>query len=95
MNFGRNFARFGDFGHVRNFLTNEIQNPGCDRPWRPDRQEDKNEAWKHDGLFHIAMKTDEKNLISTSVSIFFGGNGIGFGKYGYGNKPIRTLSRKE
>ena len=28
MNFGRNFAKFGDFGHVRNFLTNEIQNPG-------------------------------------------------------------------
>ena len=26
-----------------------------------------------------------KNLISTTVSIFFGGNGIGFGKYGYGN----------
>ena len=36
----------------------------------------------------VAMKTDtngRKNLISTSVSIFFGGNGIGFGKYGYGN----------
>jgi len=34
------------------------------------------------------MKTDgngRKNLISTSVSIFFDGNGIGFGKYGYGN----------
>ena len=34
------------------------------------------------------MKTDgngRKNLISTSVSIFFGGNRIGFGKYGYGN----------
>ena len=29
MNFGRNFAKFGDFGHVRNFLTNEIQNPGA------------------------------------------------------------------
>jgi len=29
MNFGRNFVKFGDFGHVRNFLTNEIQNPGC------------------------------------------------------------------
>ena len=28
MNFGRNFAKIGDFGHVRNFLTNEIQNPG-------------------------------------------------------------------
>ena len=26
MNFGRNFAKFDDFGHVRNFLTNEIQN---------------------------------------------------------------------
>ena len=36
----------------------------------------------------IAMKTDgngRKNLISTSVSIFFGENEIGFGKYGYGN----------
>jgi len=36
----------------------------------------------------LAMKTDangRKNLISTSVSIFFGGNGIGFEKYGYGN----------
>ena len=34
------------------------------------------------------MKTDgngRKNLIFTSVSIFFGGNGIEFGKYGYGN----------
>ena len=29
MNFGRNFAKFGDFGHVRNFSTNEIQNPGA------------------------------------------------------------------
>jgi len=28
MNFGRNFAKFGDFGHVRIFLTNEIQNRG-------------------------------------------------------------------
>ena len=28
MNFGRNFAKFRDFGHVRIFLTNEIQNPG-------------------------------------------------------------------
>jgi len=28
INFDRNFAKFGDFGHVRNFLTNEIQNPG-------------------------------------------------------------------
>ena len=27
MNFGRNFVKFGDFGHVRIFLTNEIQNP--------------------------------------------------------------------
>jgi hypothetical protein len=26
-----------------------------------------------------------KNHISTFVSIFFGGNGIGFGKYGFGN----------
>jgi hypothetical protein len=37
---------------------------------------------------HVAMKTDrngQKNLISTFVSIFFGGNGIGFGKYGFGN----------
>jgi hypothetical protein len=34
------------------------------------------------------MKTDgngRKNHISTSVSIFVGGNGIGFGKYGFGN----------
>ena len=31
MNFGRNFVKFGDFGHVRNFLTNEIQNPGHTR----------------------------------------------------------------
>jgi hypothetical protein len=34
------------------------------------------------------MKTDgngRKNPISTSVSIFFGGNGIGFGKCGFGN----------
>jgi hypothetical protein len=43
MNFGRNFAKFGDFGHVRNFLTNEIQNPGCNqgsryRPVRPNRR---------------------------------------------------------
>ena len=30
MNFGRNFAKFGDFGHARNFLTNEIQNPVYD-----------------------------------------------------------------
>ena len=29
MNFVRNFTKFGDFGHVRNFLTNEIQNPGA------------------------------------------------------------------
>ena len=28
MNFDQNFAKFGDFGHVRNFFTNEIQNPG-------------------------------------------------------------------
>ena len=27
MNFRRNFVKFDDFGHVRNFLTNEIQNP--------------------------------------------------------------------
>ena len=27
MNFSRNSAKFGDFGHTRNFLTNEIQNP--------------------------------------------------------------------
>ena len=36
----------------------------------------------------LGMKTDgngRKNLISTSVFIFFGGNGIGFGKYEYGN----------
>ena len=43
MNFGRNFTKFGDFGHVRNFLTNEIQNPGCNqgsryRPVRPNRR---------------------------------------------------------
>jgi hypothetical protein len=34
------------------------------------------------------MKTDgngRKNPISTSVSIFFGRNGIGFGKCGFGN----------
>jgi hypothetical protein len=34
------------------------------------------------------MKTDRngrKNPISTSISIFFDGNGIGFGKYGFGN----------
>jgi hypothetical protein len=34
------------------------------------------------------MKTDgngQKNHISTSVSIFFGGNGIGFGKCGFEN----------
>jgi hypothetical protein len=37
----------------------------------------------------VAMKTDgngRKNLISTSVSIFFGGNRIEFGKYGFGNE---------
>jgi hypothetical protein len=37
----------------------------------------------------VAMKTDgngRKNPISTSVSIFFGGNGIGFGKYGFENE---------
>jgi hypothetical protein len=37
----------------------------------------------------LAMKTDgngRKNHISTSVSIFFGGNGIGFGKYGFENR---------
>ena len=37
---------------------------------------------------HVGMKTDgngRKNLISTSISIFFGGNGIGFEKYGYEN----------
>jgi hypothetical protein len=36
----------------------------------------------------VAMKTDgngRKNPISISVSIFFGGNGIGFGKYGFEN----------
>jgi hypothetical protein len=27
-----------------------------------------------------------KNLISTSVSIFFAGNGSGFGKYGFENR---------
>jgi hypothetical protein len=35
------------------------------------------------------MKTDRngrKNPISTSVSIFFGGNGIGFRKYGFKNR---------
>jgi hypothetical protein len=34
------------------------------------------------------MKTDRngwKNPIFTSVSIFFGGNEIEFGKYGFGN----------
>jgi hypothetical protein len=43
--------------------------------------------WAVLGLF-LAMKTDgngRKNPISTSVSIFFGGNGIGFGKYGFKN----------
>ena len=34
----------------------------------------------------IISENGQKNLISTSVSIFFGGNGIGFGKYGYGNR---------
>jgi hypothetical protein len=37
---------------------------------------------------HLAMKTDgngRKNPISTSVSIFFGGNGIGFGKCRFEN----------
>jgi hypothetical protein len=36
----------------------------------------------------LAMKTDgngRKNPISTSVSIIFCGNGIGFGKYGFEN----------
>ena len=28
MNFGRNFTKFADFGHVRNFFSNEFQNPG-------------------------------------------------------------------
>jgi hypothetical protein len=35
------------------------------------------------------MKTDgngRKNPISTSVSIFFGRNGSGFGKYGFKNE---------
>jgi len=36
-------------------------------------------------LFSPSDENGRKNLISTSVSIFFGGNGIGFGKYGYGN----------
>jgi hypothetical protein len=53
------------------------------------------------------MKTDgngRENPISTSVSIFFGGNGIGFGKCGFGNgiricgctehKQIRMESQK-
>ena len=30
MNFGRNFAKFADFGHVRNFFSNEFQNPAYD-----------------------------------------------------------------
>jgi hypothetical protein len=37
----------------------------------------------------LVMKTDgngRKNPISTSVSIFFGGNGTGFGKCGFENK---------
>jgi hypothetical protein len=37
----------------------------------------------------VAMKMDgngRKNPISTSVSIFFGGNGIGFGKCGFKNE---------
>jgi hypothetical protein len=35
------------------------------------------------------MKTDgngRKNPISTYVSVFFGGNGIRFGKYGFRNR---------
>jgi hypothetical protein len=41
-----------------------------------------------DPLFQVGMKTDgngRKNLISTSVSIFFGGNESGFGKCGFKN----------
>jgi hypothetical protein len=37
---------------------------------------------------YVGMKTDVngwKNPISTSVSIFFGGNGSGFGKCGFEN----------
>ena len=30
MNFGRNFAKFADFGHVRIFFSNEFQNPASD-----------------------------------------------------------------
>jgi hypothetical protein len=31
------------------------------------------------------MKTDGKTLFLLPFYIFFGGNGIGFGKYGFGN----------
>ena len=32
----RNFTKFADFGHVRNFLSNEIENPGADLSrWKP------------------------------------------------------------
>ena len=36
-------------------------------------------------LVAVSDENGRKNLLSTSVSIFFGGNGIGLGKYGYGN----------
>ena len=40
------------------------------------------------GQFHVKMGflgNGQRNFISTSVSIFFDGNGIRFGKYEYGN----------
>ena len=44
MNFGRNFAKFGDFGHVRNFLTNENQNPACNTTM--DQEHLKHHMWR-------------------------------------------------
>ena len=37
-------------------------------------------------LVAVSDENGRKNLLSTSVSIFFGRNGIGFGKYGYVNR---------
>ena len=31
MNFGQNFAKFANFGNVRNFFKNQIQNSGRHR----------------------------------------------------------------
>ena len=33
MNFGRNFAKFADFGHVRICFSNEFQNPGYNQSY--------------------------------------------------------------